>query len=187
MKPTSFTRNLSIIALSALFMAGQVNAATINLYQDPKTNAPVVGQIDPAKGIMPIFTPQGSTWVKVADPSNGNVGWIQQKDLNLPSGTSMSIQQKTVDANGKESNLLMQMGKPLNPNSPEFKAHMKEMQQLQNNVQKNMKIQVQEFVHGLDNLYQQQMKFLQQNGFYNPAPGAANPTNVAPGSATPTP
>ncbi len=188
MKCASFSSKLAIVGLSALFLIGQVNAASINLYQDPKAGSAVVGQIDPAKGIMPIFTPKGSDWVKVADPSNGNVGWIQQKDLNLPTGTSMSIQQKTVDKNGQENNLYMQMGKPpVNTNSPEYKAQVQEMQKFQNNMQKNMKMQIQEFVHGLDNLYQQQMKYLQQNGLYTPAPGAANPANTAPASATPTP
>ena len=187
MNRSSLLSKLAIVGLSALFLVGQVSAASINLYQDPKADAAVVGQIDPANGIMPIFTPKGSDWVKVADPSNGNVGWIQQKDLNLPSGTSMSIQQKTIDKNGQENNLYMQMGKPVNPNSPEYKSQLQEMQKFQNNMQKNMKIQIQEFVHGLDNLYQQQMKYLQQNGLYTPAPGAANPANAAPASATPTP
>lgn len=53
----------------------------INLYDKPEINAKIVGTIDPAKGITVIFTPKNGAYMKVADPSNGNVGWIKHDDI----------------------------------------------------------------------------------------------------------
>lgn len=68
------------VALS-LLSSSIAYAVTLNLYDQPKTDAKVVGKIDTESGFVPIFTPKPGDWMKVGDPKNGNVGWIQTKQL----------------------------------------------------------------------------------------------------------
>lgn len=56
-------------------------AKSITLYEQPKTDAKVVGTVESNAGIMTIFTPKDGDWVKVADPRNGNVGWVKASEL----------------------------------------------------------------------------------------------------------
>lgn len=70
-----------IIALLVFFPIS-VLAKTLNLHETPQVDSKIIGNINTEMGVMPIFTPKGSNWVKVADPSNGNVGWVESKELN---------------------------------------------------------------------------------------------------------
>ncbi len=71
----------SFLVLLALVSAEAATAKTINMYDQPAANAKSVGSLDSERGIITIFTPKGSDWTKVADPANGNVGWIKTSDL----------------------------------------------------------------------------------------------------------
>jgi len=55
-------------------------ANPIDLYEQPKDGKPIA-TVNSDAGIISIFTPKNSDWVKVADPANGNVGWVKSKDL----------------------------------------------------------------------------------------------------------
>lgn len=73
---------LIVFLCSSVFSLTSV-AKTINLYEAPKdNNNKVIGTADSEAGIIPIFTPQGSSWIKIADPRNGNVGWAKSSDLS---------------------------------------------------------------------------------------------------------
>src|SRR5579862_9418067 len=75
----------SIVALSvaALMFGISSNslAKSINLYDQPKADGKVVNTVDSNTGIITIFKPKEGEWVKVADPRNGNVGWVKLADL----------------------------------------------------------------------------------------------------------
>jgi SH3-like domain-containing protein len=73
--------SISALFITALLAASVSFAKNINLYEQPKTDAKVVATIDPAQGIVPIYTPDKSEWVKIGDPRNGNVGWVKSSDL----------------------------------------------------------------------------------------------------------
>ena len=69
--------------LSAIIMAipTLTFAKNINLYATPAKSATVVGKIDDGAKMVPIIsTPQGD-WMKIGDPENGNVGWINLSDV----------------------------------------------------------------------------------------------------------
>ncbi len=134
-------------------------AETVTLYQEPKADSKTVATVDLAKGIVPIYTPDGSDWIKVADPSNGNVGWIKQSDFKNANSASIKI---------KNNGVNLQVGKPINMNDPKVKANLEEIRKLQENVQRNMKTQIQDMVNGMNNLYQKQMKLLEDSGYYVP-------------------
>lgn len=80
------TRLISFLLLSFCintFAADSQN--TISLYEQPNSNSKVVATIEKGKPIMPIFSKDN--WIKIADPSNGNVGWISNDTLkanNMP-------------------------------------------------------------------------------------------------------
>lgn len=52
----------------------------LNLYEQPTENSKITATIAKGQPLMPIYF-QGE-WVKVADPSNGNVGWVNSKTLS---------------------------------------------------------------------------------------------------------
>lgn len=59
-------------------------ADNVKLYDSPKPDGKIISQIDLSSGIIPVFQskdPKEQDWLKVADPRNGNVGWINKKDL----------------------------------------------------------------------------------------------------------
>jgi len=51
----------------------------ISLHQQPDEKSSVVASIPANQAIIPIFI-QGE-WVKIADPTNGNVGWVSNETL----------------------------------------------------------------------------------------------------------
>lgn len=167
-------------------------ADTVNLHQAPKADSPTIATVDLAKGIVPIYTPSGSDWIKVADPSNGNVGWMKQSDFKNANSASIKINQQTTGPDGKvqSSGVNLHVGKPINMNDPKVKANLEEIRQLQENVQRNMKTQIQDMVNGMNNLYQKQLKLLEDSGYYVPttkAPATGAKPAPAPITDTATP
>lgn len=97
---TIITCILISITSNAQALAKPPEPATnkVALYQQPDKKAAVVATVAPGAPIMPIFT-QGE-WTKVADPSNGNVGWVSNdtlKQAQLP-------QLKILTSTGKNAN-----------------------------------------------------------------------------------
>jgi hypothetical protein len=56
-------------------------AKTINLYDQPQSTSKVVATIDTSNGVVSIYSPEKSDWMKIGDPKNGNVGWVKKSDL----------------------------------------------------------------------------------------------------------
>jgi hypothetical protein len=101
------------IFLISLLLSSTTFAKTIQLFDEPKKEAKVVGTLDSDVGIISIYTPKNSEWIKVADPRNGNVGWIKSTDMN---GTRMNFN-VTSTGNGGQNYQIIQYGnaKPLTP------------------------------------------------------------------------
>jgi hypothetical protein len=131
-----------LITLIILLFTPFCFAKMITLYDQPKTDAKSVGTIDSAVGIIPIFTPKDSTWIKVADPRNGNVGWIQSSELNTKDSNGVSFSQKIISTGNGPNSYVIQFGTPqlLTPEqSKEFFKRLKEQtQSIQQNTQKMM-------------------------------------------------
>src|SRR5437762_10466083 len=116
-------------------------AKTINMYEQPKKGSKIISTIDTKAGIINIFTPEESLWTKVADPRNGNVGWIEIKELNDPN-TVVSYNVTTTE-NGGNSSSVVQFGNT-GPQTKEqlqntIKALQQRQQELQQTMQKMMK------------------------------------------------
>lgn len=126
--------SLSIAFLTAL-LTSTIFAKDINLYDQPKNDAKIVGVINSEKGIIPIFTPKDNSWVKVADPKDGNVGWIKSDDLNM-NGSNFSF--KIINSgSGPEGYQIIQLGHPTF--TPQQTQNMlKQIVQYQATVQKDL-------------------------------------------------
>ncbi len=72
----------SLLFIGAIGVASPSMAKPINLYEQPNASSKMVQTIDSSAGIITIYTPKEGEWVKVADPRNGNVGWIKASDLS---------------------------------------------------------------------------------------------------------
>jgi len=133
-----------IIAFFALLITPIVFAKNINLYDQPKNDAKVVGTIDSDSGFVPIYTPKDNTaWVKVADPKNGNVGWMKSSDIstaNATSGFSFRVINTGTGPNGYQ---MIQFGGP-QFNAEEAKAAFKKMELRQQAIQKEMQQMMQD-------------------------------------------
>ncbi len=132
----SFFSIFSII-LATLLSINLAIAKNINLYSDPKSDAKIVGTVDSEIGIIPIFTPKGD-WIKVADPRNGNVGWIKSTDLEGSGTTSFTFTQKSTGNAKPQTYQIIQFGGPEKLTPEQTKAMMKQMELRQEMVQKNI-------------------------------------------------
>ena len=65
-------------------------ATPLSLYQNPDSKSNVIATVKEGQAIIPIFT-QGE-WIKVGDPTNGNVGWVSKDALQKSGYPQMSVQ-----------------------------------------------------------------------------------------------
>ena len=89
---------LGLISFSAL-------AATLSLYQNPDSTSNVIGSVKEGQAIIPIFN--RGDWIKVGDPSNGNVGWVT-KDMLQKSGYPQIAMKVSGSNNPKEVQKVIQ-------------------------------------------------------------------------------
>lgn len=78
-------------ATNASSVTSQKN--TITLYENPTTSSKVLATLPQAQALIPIFTQ--NDWVKVANPQNGDVGWVQKNNLN--NATTITVTQQNPD------------------------------------------------------------------------------------------
>lgn len=106
----SFYRYLiSLTFISSLFFSvANSYAKAIDLYDQSKEGKPI-GTVDSDAGIISIFTPKdNTTWIKVADPRNGNVGWVKTADL-----ANATIHMNLINTgNHGQSYQMIQFGQP---------------------------------------------------------------------------
>jgi hypothetical protein len=95
---------ITLTMLALLAAAGSAFATSITLYDQPAANAKAIGSLESSAGVITIFTPKDNkTWTKVADPRNGNVGWIKSSDLN---NVGFSFNITTSGGNGQNTNIV---------------------------------------------------------------------------------
>ena len=129
-----------ILGLFTLFFTLTVSAKSINLYDQPKSDAKVIGVMDPSSGIVPIFTPKEGDWVKVGNPQNGDVGWIKSSDLAQSGANSsgFSFSQKIVDTGKGPQSYVFQFGVPSPLTKEQQEALYKRIQAQQEAIQQNV-------------------------------------------------
>ena len=128
-------------------------AKEISLYDQPKSDAKIVGKVDLAAGFIPIYTPKEGEWVKIGDPKNGNVGWVKSKELNNINSTqtSFTFTQSYINDNNKSpmTYRIIQFGEPSKLSSEQTQSMIKQMQIQQQSLQKSM----QNMMHDMDQFF----------------------------------
>lgn len=123
-----------LATLCLLFAASISYAKPINLYDEPKADAKVVGTLDSQVGAITIFTPKDGGWVKVADPRDGKVGWIKSTEFG---DTNFSFRVIT-SGDGAKGYRVYQYGGTQAYSPQKMDEEMKKMQQRQQAIQRRM-------------------------------------------------
>ncbi len=80
---------ISIFAVVMTFVSTAAHAKSLVLLSKPEAQATSVATVQSGDRLIPIYTPEKSDWIKVADPKNGNVGWLKRQDLGLNQSPQM--------------------------------------------------------------------------------------------------
>lgn len=91
----------SILFLTSISLSSISFAEQIKLYEEPKTDSKVVGTFDLSTRVIPIYTPNTGDWIKIADPNNGNLGWVKISDLKSAKGNSTGTYTQKIIRNGQ--------------------------------------------------------------------------------------
>lgn len=179
--------NMLFSALTAailLAFSGSALAAKINLYDSPTDTAKITGTIDLAAGIIPIFTPPNSTWTKVADPANGNTGWVKNSELKDDKGNMITFQQKVgTDGQTKSVEISSSYG---TPPTPEQKKTLEEQSKQNMDAAIQLQNQANQLLNDAKKIYQQQMETMQKAGYPMVTLPGMNPQPTTPAApATP--
>jgi hypothetical protein len=123
-------------------------AKTLNLYDQPDPKGKVVAAVDSTSGIVTIFSPKNSEWTKVGDPSNGNVGWIKNSDLE---NIKMSFNIMRSGNNHQNFQVIQWDSNQLPQQfSDQFQKNIQQMQLQQQAVQKDMQKIMQDMFKNID-------------------------------------
>lgn len=157
-----FPKLLKLLFSLTLLLPLTSLAKETSLYEQPKTDAKIVGTVDLSTGIIPIYTPKGSEWIKVADPRNGNVGWIKSSELNN-AGTSQTTFTFTQSSDNKSPTTykIIQFGQPANLTPEQSEALAKKMQTQQQEFQKSM----QNMINNMNQLFYNDSNFMRELNF----------------------
>jgi hypothetical protein len=130
------------LTIAITIFSGMVSALSISIYDQPNAEAKVIGTADLSSGIIPIFTPdKGSEWMKIADPRNGNVGWIKSSDIKGAKGSenSVTFTQRIIsnDAHPQSFQIIQFGNKPTQLTDEQVEAFVKKMRIQQQEIQQS--------------------------------------------------
>ncbi len=172
----------AFVAINTMIASPFVFAKNVNIYDQPATNAKVVGTVDLTAGIIPIFTPKNSEWIKVADPRNGNVGWMKSNEMSGNGSSSFTFTQRvlTDDKGEPHAYHVIQYGTPRSMSNAEMETYLAKMKAQQQLIQQSTYKTIQEMMNNLNKLYQEQAEFLKASGFPVLMPVVVVPPNTQP-------
>ena len=150
---------IKLLLLAVLFSPLISFAQKITLYDQPATNAKIVGNADLSSGIIPIFTPSTGDWTKIADPTNGNVGWVKKSDISHAKGTTNFSQQIITNNPASQSNQTFLFGMPQNMNQEQMQAWVKKAQEEQQMMQQKF----QNVMKDMNELFQREWQLFNSN------------------------
>lgn len=172
-----------ILSAATLTISSIASAQPISLYDQPSQNAKVIGTADLSAGIIPIYTPtDSSSWMKVADPRNGNVGWVKSDDLKTKQGSSNSVTytQKIISIpNQPGTYQVIQFGNKPNLTDAQMKEYVEKMRAAQQSIQQSF----QSIFKDMNDLFQREWNVV--NTQYNSPLLMPVPANTQPNQASP--
>ena len=70
--------------LLAMLLTTTAFASSLTIYEKPDTASKAVASIDSDKQLIPIIYTDKKDWIKIANPKNGDVGWIEINKFKGP-------------------------------------------------------------------------------------------------------
>jgi len=158
----------SLLSVFVLTFSTFIFAQSISLYDQPAQNAKVIGTADLSAGIISIYSPPNSEWTKIADPRNGNVGWVKSSDLKTNSNVVFT-QKIITNGQGNQSQGFMMKNGQFQP---------LDNQQLQDYLQK-IRAEQKVIQDSFKNIWQQMNNLLdqQKNNLNSIAPATTQPAS----------
>lgn len=141
--------NRKWLLLATLALSTGIFAKSITLYDQPNNTAKSVGSINLDSGVIPIFTPvDNKDWIKVADPKNGNVGWVKSKDMQgAENESTFTYTQKVMTTGNGPNAYIVQYGVPQKLTPEQSQAVFKKIQEREQALQNDIN-------HLMQNMYQ---------------------------------
>ncbi len=136
-------RNIITLMLSTFLVCSMAYADSappnsgISLYEQPDAKSKLVGTIGPGQALIPIFN-QGN-WTKVADPTNGNVGWVSAdmlKQLGYPKIYMQTYSAKDGDNNASVGYQVVQSANASPANNQQIQQILADLQTQQDAMQR---------------------------------------------------
>src|SRR5579885_1804616 len=138
---------LLLLTAAICGLTSTVFAKSLNLLDQPQQNAKVVASVDLSDGIIPIYSPKDGKWIKIADPKNGNVGWVKTSDLENAGSTFSEFSFSEGPSNAKTYHVI-QYGEPARKLTPEqARAIVKEQEARYQAMQRSMVSMMHEMNH----------------------------------------
>ena len=125
---------LVLLTLFAISSSSTCIAKAINYYDQPKAESKLLGTMDSESGVITIYKPKEGDWIKVADPRNGNVGWIKSSELG---NTNFNL--NVINGNnGNQTYHVIQFGNVEPVTNEQVNQYMKKMHERHNKMQQDM-------------------------------------------------
>jgi len=124
--------------MTFVFAKGHQNQNVIQLYEKPDTASSVIATVKPDSSLITIF--QKDEWLKVANPSNGDVGWTRRADLQAASAPLIYVHtyRKKTDKNGDNGYYVIQYTGTQNLSKKQIETLIKHAKKQQEATRKTM-------------------------------------------------
>lgn len=176
----TLNKALLTFIFSGLLATQLAFAKNLNLYDQPKSDAKIIGTINTDTGMIPIFSPKDGLWVKIADPNNGNVGWIRSSELKEVTGGYTFSQQYINTGTSPHGYRIIQFGQPTSMTPEQSQMMLKKMQQRQETLQKDMQLMIQDMFKNVDTSFPMIVPIImvpEKPGAIKAAPSSSGTTN----------
>lgn len=125
---------MAITSFIACCLSTNSFAKTLNLHAEPKQESKIIETVNADTGVITIFQPKNSDWIKVANPQNGNVGWVKTKEL-----TNTQFNLQVIQSNdGPRHYQVIQYGNVPPEKNQSISTMIEQMEKRQQIIQKEM-------------------------------------------------
>lgn len=160
------TRVATALASAMLMISTAAQAAPLKIYESASTKSPLVAKVQPGTKLIQIYQTKDNKWLKVGDPRDGRVGWVEANTLdnNTPNTTNNHNSFATKPSNSQPQTAANKNHRqPYRTNNFQQNANsvQQEFAQLRQQSE-NAQQQVNQFQHHLNHQRQTPQQFQQQ-------------------------
>lgn len=139
MQKKLFTFALLFLVIASKNVLAKSN--DLSVYDKPEESAKIVATIKDNQEIIPIFYPKDGKWVKIADPQNGDTGWVKAEQIKSPKTvTKITVADKQKNNNSTETYRMIQCSNTKNVSDKDTKQVIKQAaeasRKIENSIQK---------------------------------------------------